>query len=130
MKKALIVGIDDYQTSPLSGCVNDAVATNTIFERNGDGSVNFSTRLLVSNKNNVTTGVLDKELQNLFSGDAETALFYFAGHGVTTKNGESHIVAQDGKGGAWGPSLTQILLLFFYTKKKNLLACKTFLHRI
>lgn len=109
MKKALIVGIDDYPRSPLSGCVNDAVAVNEVFERNGDGSPNFSTRLLTSNTNGVNCGVLDKELQNLFSGTAETALFYFAGHGGTTRNGESYIVAQDGKEGAWGPSLNQIL---------------------
>lgn len=109
MKKALIVGIDDYEGSPLTGCVNDAVAVNEVLERNGDGSPNFSTRLLTSNSNSVTCGVLEKELQNLFSGKAETALLYFAGHGLTTKNGESYIVAQDGKEGAWGPSLNQVL---------------------
>lgn len=108
MKKALIVGIDGYERSPLKGCVNDAVAVNEVLERNGDGSPNFSTRLLTSNSNSVTCGVLGKELQNLFSGEAETALLYFAGHGRTTK-AESHIVAQDGKEGSWGPSLSQIL---------------------
>ncbi|MCB9978576.1 MAG: caspase family protein [Rhodospirillales bacterium] len=109
MKKALIIGIDGYPQNPLSGCVNDAVAVNELLERNGDGSPNFSTRLLTSSKNGVTCGVLEKELQNLFSGRAETALLYFAGHGLTTKNGESYIVAQDGKQGAWGPSLNQVL---------------------
>ena len=109
MKKALIVGIDGYERSPLTGCVNDAVAVNKVLERNSDGSPNFSTRLLTSNSNSVTCEVLEKELQNLFSGEAETALLYFAGHGRTTTNGESHIVAQDGKEGSWGPSLSQIL---------------------
>lgn len=109
MKKALIVGIDDYERSPLTGCVNDAVAVNEVLERNGDGSPNFSTQLLTSNNNGVTCGVLEKELQNLFSGKVETALLYFAGHGLTTKNAESYIVAQDGKEGAWGPSLNKVL---------------------
>jgi hypothetical protein len=110
MKKALIVGIDDYiNVGKLNGCVNDAVGINKMFEKNGDGSPNFSTRLLTSDSNRITAGVLDKELQNLFSGDAETALFYFAGHGTTTKTGDGHIVAQDGAKGAWGPSLNQIL---------------------
>ena len=108
MKKALIVGIDGYERSPLTGCVNDAVAVNKVLERNGDGSPNFSTRLLTSESNSVTCEVLEKELHNLFSGRAETALLYFAGHGRTTKS-ESYIVAQDGKEGAWGPSLNQVL---------------------
>ena len=109
MKIALIVGIDDYERSPLMGCVNDAMAVNEVLERNGDGSLNFSTRLLTSNSIRITCEVLEKELQNLFSRQAETALLYFSGHGRTTENGESHIVAQDGKEGAWGPSLSQIL---------------------
>ena len=106
--KALIVGIDDYEQSPLTGCVNDATAVNEVLERNGDGSLNFSTRLLTSNSNSVTCEVLEKALRNLFSGEAETAFLYFAGHGRTTKS-ESYIVAQDGKEGAWGPSLNQVL---------------------
>lgn len=108
-QKALIVGIDDYERSPLTGCVNDAEAVNAVLERNDDGSPNFSTRLLTSNGNSVTCGVLEKELQNLFSGQAETALLYFAGHGRPIKNGDSYIVAQDGKEGSWGPPLSQIL---------------------
>lgn len=99
MEKALIVGIDGYERRPLTGCVNDAVAVNEVLEKNGDGSPNFSTRLLTSNRNSVTCEVLDKKLQNLFSGKAETALLYFAGHGQTTK-AESYIVAQDGKEGS------------------------------
>ena len=53
MKKALVVGIDDYPSSPLSGCVNDAVAIANTLEKNGDGSPNFSIRILTSNEVNV-----------------------------------------------------------------------------
>ncbi len=45
MRKALLIGIDDYAQAPLNCCVNDAVAVNTLLERNGDGSPNFDTRL-------------------------------------------------------------------------------------
>ena len=44
MKKALVVGIDEYQTCPLSGCVNDAIAISELLETNGDGSPNFDVR--------------------------------------------------------------------------------------
>jgi hypothetical protein len=46
MKRALVVGIDDYPRNPLSGCINDAVAVANTLEKNGDGSPNFSVILL------------------------------------------------------------------------------------
>ena len=45
MKKALIVGINNYPDFSLSGCINDAKAIANILERNGDGSANFSIKL-------------------------------------------------------------------------------------
>ena len=109
MKKALIVGIDDYPTSPLHGCVNDAISVARTLERIGDGSPNFSVKSLTSNNERVNCGVLDGALDALFQGDAETALLYFAGHGLINSAGEGYIVAQDGKKGAWGVSLSEIL---------------------
>ena len=45
-KKALVVGINEYLGSPLSGCVNDALKIAALLERNGDSSVNFSVNML------------------------------------------------------------------------------------
>ena len=45
MKKALSVGIDNYPSSPLTGCVNDASAFANTMEKNGDGSPNFDVKL-------------------------------------------------------------------------------------
>ncbi|WP_255221015.1 caspase family protein [Herbaspirillum rubrisubalbicans] len=77
MKKALVVGIDAYPTSPLSGCVNDAVSFASTLEKNGDGSPNFSIRLLTSNDTEVSSSLLSREVRSLFTGDADTALFFF-----------------------------------------------------
>lgn len=38
MRKALVVGIDDYPSAPLHGCINDATSFASIIENNGDGS--------------------------------------------------------------------------------------------
>ena len=38
MKRALLVGIDDYVHHPLTGCVADAEAMAAVLERNEDGS--------------------------------------------------------------------------------------------
>lgn len=110
MKKALIVGIDDYPTSPLSGCVNDAVAIANTLEKNGDGSPNFSIRLLASNQTNVSTAVLSEAISELFSGDADTVLLFFAGHGIINPDTNAgYIVSQNGSKGSWGISLSEIL---------------------
>lgn len=110
MKKALIVGIDDYQSSPLNGCVNDAVAIANTLEKNGDGSPNFSVRLLTSNQTNVSTSVLSEALSDLFSGDADTVLLFFAGHGIINPDTNAgYIVSQNGTKGSWGVSLSDIL---------------------
>ena len=37
MKKALVVGINNYLSSPLHGCINDASSVATILETHGNG---------------------------------------------------------------------------------------------
>jgi hypothetical protein len=110
MKKALVIGIDAYPSNPLVGCVNDAVAISNTLERNGDGSPNFSVRLLTSNQGVVTTAVLSDAIADLFRGDADTAVLFFAGHGIINPvTNAGYIVTQDGSKGAWGISLSELL---------------------
>jgi len=110
MKKALIIGIDDYPINPLHGCVNDAVAVGNTLETNGDGSPNFSVRLLISNQLNVSTAVLSDAISELFTGDADTVLLFFAGHGIINQDTNTgYIVSQNGSRGTWGVSLSEIL---------------------
>lgn len=114
MKKALVVGIDNYPTSPLQGCVNDALSVANVLERNGDGSPNFSVKRLTSNNEEVTCAALGTALEELFqvqSKAVETVLLYFAGHGLINKSGEGYLVAQDGKKNAWGIALSEVLAL-------------------
>lgn len=110
MKKALVVGIDDYPTHPLRGCVNDAVAIGALIAKNGNGDPNFSVKTLTSQDGKVTSEVLGDAIAQLFSGDAETALLYFAGHGIINRETNAgYIVAQDGRRGSWGVSLSEVL---------------------
>lgn len=112
MKKALVVGIDAYPENPLTRGVNDAVAMGAILETLGNGDPNFSVKTLTSQDQVVTAEVLHAAVESLFSGDAETALLYFAGHGIINRETNTgHIVAQDGRRGGWGMSLTEILNL-------------------
>jgi len=111
MKKALVVGIDDYDPpNQLGGCVNDAIELAALLEANGDGSPNFDVRRMISSEGAVTSQCLHEAITELFSGEAETALLYFAGHGILndeTNNG--FLVTQDGSNPNWGVSLSGIL---------------------
>jgi hypothetical protein len=110
MRKALVIGIDKYTAAPLTGCENDAVAIKGALETNGDGSPNFSVRMISSDDTVVTSEVMHDALKDLFTGDAETALFYFAGHGIVSPSTNAgYIVSQDGKKGSWGVSLSEVL---------------------
>ena len=49
MKKALIVGIDNYLHVPdLTGCVNDAHDVANVLARNADGSLNFDIKVMTA----------------------------------------------------------------------------------
>ncbi|WP_430250437.1 caspase family protein [Neorhizobium sp. DAR64860/K0K1] len=112
MKRALVVGIDDYPKHPLTGCVNDAIAMATVLETLGNGDPNFSVVTLTSQDYEVGSEALHEAVARLFSGDAETVLLYFAGHGIINRETNTgHIVAQDGRPGGWGMSLADILAL-------------------
>jgi len=87
MRKALVVGIDGYATAPLQGCVNDANAVAAVLESNGDGSPNFSIRLMTNPGGSVTKATLREAIDQLFQGDPDVALFYFSGHGFVNPNG-------------------------------------------
>ena len=111
MKKALVVGIDEYRDgNNLSGCVNDAIQVSAAMGRNGDGAPNFEVRQLVSSNGPVCSGALHEAITELLSGEAETAFFYFAGHGVLNEETNSgHLVTYDGRNPNWGVSLSSIL---------------------
>ena len=85
--KALIVGIDymDGTKYHLTTCVNDAKDMCTALSRNYDGSINFSIQTLINSDAKYTA--LKYGLESLFLGDeADTVLFYFAGHGSRQAN--------------------------------------------
>lgn len=110
MRRALVVGIDDYPDHPLSCCVNDAIEIASTLETNADGSPNFSMKILTSNQEQITRECLNLNIGKLFSTDADTVLFYFAGHGIINPDTNAgYIVSQDGKDYAWGVSISEIV---------------------
>ncbi|GAA2552406.1 caspase family protein [Winogradskya consettensis] len=112
MRKALIVGIDHYTHLPrLTGCVNDARAVSAALGRHADGSVNFADpRVLTSSSpsGRVLRAGLRDAVRRLFSGDAEIALFYFAGHGSVDDAG-GFLCGSDSRDGNDGLALAEVM---------------------
>lgn len=115
MRKALVVGINNYPTAPLKGCINDASAFGAIMETHGNGDPNFFVQ--------VHTDVPTKEkllqlLEILFSGDGEVSLFYFSGHGYENDLG-TFLVTPDAKRLDSGVSMDDLMKMTDYSKVAN-----------
>jgi uncharacterized caspase-like protein len=110
MRRALLVGIDDYPSAPLAGCVNDAEAMERLLRRHDDGGVNFDTQLLTSDRERVTRGRLREGIDELFADPADVALLYFSGHGTENDLG-GYLVTSDAALYDEGVSLADVLAL-------------------
>ena len=118
MRKALVVGINNYPTGPLKGCVNDANAIAGILSTHSDGSPNFSVRLLTSSNDTIDRVLLRKSINTLFAGKCDIALLYFSGHGFI-KNTGGYLVTTDAKQYDEGVSMDEILNIANQSKIKD-----------
>lgn len=109
MKRALLVGIDEYDAfSPLAGCANDVDAAVPLLARNEDGSPNFDCQKRTSATHRVSRGSLLEETDALLGPGADVALFYFAGHGAG-RDTDTVLMTQDGSRATPGIALSELL---------------------
>lgn len=112
MRKALVIGVDGYAGSPLAGCVNDAYSLSAALRTNGDGSPNFDVRTITAPPADLDKSELLDAVETLFTGDADVALFYFAGHGqIAGSTEEGYLVTPDYKPKDPGVPLSTVLNL-------------------
>lgn len=113
MRKALVVGIDSYaNVSQLHGCVNDSFSVKAMLDRHADGSVNFGVRHLTATgpSDPIDREELRQAIKDLFEGDGEVALFYFAGHGHIEATG-GYLCSSDIKSGNDGVPLAEVMTM-------------------
>lgn len=109
MKRALLIGIDDYDhMDTLGGCVNDVDALLPLLSRNENDSPNFDCQTRTSAMVRVDRRGLIEAVDALLSPGADVSLFYFAGHGVAARN-DVILVTQDGAGSDLGVPLSDVL---------------------
>jgi hypothetical protein len=87
-------------------------------EIHGDGGPNFGIKLLTSPSESITRGRLKSEIESLFSGDPDIALFYFSGHGTINSFG-GYVVTTDFKKYDEGVSMDEILGVANRSKAKD-----------
>jgi hypothetical protein len=110
MRRALLVGINHYESAPLAGCIDDASAMERLLRRHDDGRVNFDTQLVTSDREAVTRARLREGVENLFADPADVALLYFSGHGTENDFG-GYLVTSDATRYDEGVSLADVLAL-------------------
>lgn len=110
MRRALVVGIDDYPFGPLGGCVADAQALTALLDRHDDGTKNFDVRTLLGPPETITRPVLREAITELFSQPAEVALFYFSGHGSENDLG-GYLVTTDARAYDEGVPMADVVTL-------------------
>lgn len=117
MRKALVIGINNYPFGALNCSVSDATDVARLLSRNKDNSKNFDVKLLLdfeANKSNILENLKDLFLDEV----VETALFYFSGHGFDSEF-DGSIVSIDATDIDPGIRMTDILNLVKKSKIKN-----------
>lgn len=116
MRKALIIGIDNYKgNAKLNCCVNDANDIATLLGKNEDGSDNFVIELAIDIQNK--TDLIAKAIE-LFRPASDIALFYFSGHG-DYDDYDTHLVTPDKREYDPGISMMHILSIANRSPAKN-----------
>jgi len=111
MRKALIIGLENYPGNFLKGCHYDAKEIDRVLKQNEDED-NFGCRLLIDDAGKTIGRVqLRQNITELFEAPGyETVLLYFSGHGTLNARG-GYIVTPDARLYDEGISMDEILAL-------------------
>jgi len=121
MRKALIVGIDYYESiNQLKGCVNDAYAVKQVLDRHGDGTKNFDVNIEIATSpaSSICRKDLKNKVEELFKDQCDIALFYFSGHGYIENTG-GYLITSDCKDGDDGLPMNDLLQIVNESQARN-----------
>lgn len=104
MKKALVIGLNEYPGTSLDWCDNDAIAMAGLIETNGSGSPNFDVKRIIDS---CSKNHMGRMIQDLFADDVDVALLYFSGHGADADGG--YLVTTDYDQSCYGVRMDDVL---------------------
>ncbi|PIB28671.1 peptidase C14 [Gaetbulibacter sp. 5U11] len=121
MRKALVVGVDYYDTiNGLFGCVNDAYAMKSVLDRHSDGTKNFDVNIEIATgpKARIERKELKNKVEELFRDKSDIALFYFSGHGYIESTG-GYLITSECKDGDDGLPMNELLQIANSSPARN-----------
>ncbi|MEG1514777.1 MAG: Ig-like domain-containing protein [Clostridia bacterium] len=95
--RALLVGVDGYQTNALTGCVNDTGRMSATLQAANEAGAFYQAPVIRSNLQTDEIVALFKELDTWNVDEDDVTFFYFAGHGFMSDKGTPAIVGKDSK---------------------------------
>lgn len=110
MRRALIIGLDDYPNCALHGCVNDARRLTQVLSRHHDERMNFHCETITAPATAVTRPLLREKISELFKEHADVAFLHFSGHGTVNGLG-GYLVTPDYCPYDVGIAMTEVLAL-------------------
>lgn len=118
MRRALVVGIDDYPTAPLDGCRHDAERLAAVLSRHANGEKNFDCVTLTGPPSAISRAVLREALFELFRHPADIAYLHFSGHG-TRHSLDGYLVTPDAEAFDLGIPMSEVLALANSSKARE-----------
>lgn len=115
IKRALVVGIDNYGSVSLPNSVVNSKTIADLLAKHETGDPNFATRLVKSGSEKVD---LKSQITDLFSSDVHTALLYFSGQGYTNDT-DDYLQTRNSQRHDPGISVREILQLANNSPAKN-----------
>ncbi|MEA4897432.1 MAG: Ig-like domain-containing protein [Eubacteriales bacterium] len=95
--RALLIGIDGYQTNALSGCVNDTARMAQTLQAANEAGAFYQSPTVLANLQTDEIVSSFSEVHNWGVDDDDVTFFYFAGHGFMSDKGTPAIVGKDSK---------------------------------
>ncbi len=95
--RALLIGVDGYQTNALTGCVNDTGRMSQALQAANEAGAFYQSPVIRSNLQTDEILQLTNELETWNVDEDDVTFFYFAGHGYLSDKGTPGIVGKDNK---------------------------------
>ena len=95
--RALLIGVDGYQTNALTGCVSDTGRMSQALQAANEAGAFYQSPVIRTNLQTDEILQLDSELATWNVDEDDVTFFYFAGHGYMSDKGTPAIVGKDSK---------------------------------
>jgi len=123
MRKALIIGLNNYPFNKSLSSDEDAKKMYQVLSKNTDNSENFYCKTLISSeKETISKSTIKSNILNLLDNDNYVSILYFSGLSYYDgSDNEFYLVAENSTNDDKGISFNEIILLVNNSKTRNII---------